>query len=241
MINWNSGSDIQICFNTGAMNQTQQSNPTYMSNTATMNPNLLNINGSYCYNYGSDTAGSGSKFITLDIIESPVTIEGIIDGVVRCSYTYTIVQSSGNVPIPSLAPADCKYEADGKTPICPVQGIPGSHIIGGGKPVCGNGYKACGGWLDACGCPGIILSCVPSYQNCPDYNSDNAASAPRAGGSTTSGGFAKGDVNSDGKVNMADIWIFFDNYRSANSVVDVNGDGKVDIFDYNMLVGNFGK
>jgi hypothetical protein len=225
MINWNSGSDIKICFNTGAMNQTQQSNPTYMSNTATMNPNLIGVNGSYCYNYGSGTAGNGSKFITLDISQSPVTIEGLIDGVVKCSYTYTIVRSSGNVPIPSLAPADCKYEANGRTPICPYEVVP-----------CMPWQTTCGAFPDACGCYSIPWCVDGRNANCDKAGGDRKTSG-FLGGSAK----AKGDVSNDGKVDIIDIGVIIDNYGSTNAVADVNGDGIVNIVDIGILIDNYGK
>ena len=52
-----------------------------------------------------------------------------------------------------------------------------------------------------------------------------------------------GDVNHDGKVDIFDYNILVANFGKTGSAVtgDINHDGKVDIFDYNILVANFGK
>ncbi len=54
-----------------------------------------------------------------------------------------------------------------------------------------------------------------------------------------------GDLNSDGKVNIADYNQLMTDFGKIGSPgfipADINKDGKVDIFDYNILVGSFGK
>ncbi len=52
-----------------------------------------------------------------------------------------------------------------------------------------------------------------------------------------------GDINGDGKVDIFDYNILVGNFGKSGTGIqgDLNNDGKVDIFDYNILVGNFGK
>jgi hypothetical protein len=53
---------------------------------------------------------------------------------------------------------------------------------------------------------------------------------------------AVGDVNGDGRVNIIDIGIIVDNYRTsppANPAADVNGDGIVNIIDIGIVVDNY--
>lgn len=51
-----------------------------------------------------------------------------------------------------------------------------------------------------------------------------------------------GDINGDGKVDIFDYNIMIFQFgQSGNFAADINKDGKVDIFDYNILVQNFGK
>ncbi len=49
-----------------------------------------------------------------------------------------------------------------------------------------------------------------------------------------------GDVNSDGKVNFADLSLVVSHFNSDSKVGDVNGDGRVDIFDLVLVGLNFG-
>ncbi len=51
-----------------------------------------------------------------------------------------------------------------------------------------------------------------------------------------------GDINRDGKVDIFDYNLLVAEFGKTGTLVsDINGDGKVDIFDYNILVTNFGK
>jgi hypothetical protein len=51
------------------------------------------------------------------------------------------------------------------------------------------------------------------------------------------------DLNADGKVDIFDYNLLVGNFgkTGSNIVGDIDNNGKVDIFDYNILVGNFGK
>ncbi|MCH7730620.1 hypothetical protein IID21_03795 [Patescibacteria group bacterium] len=53
----------------------------------------------------------------------------------------------------------------------------------------------------------------------------------------------EGDIDQDGDVDIFDYNILIENFGNTNcgNVADINGDCKVDIFDYNLLVTNFGK
>ena len=53
----------------------------------------------------------------------------------------------------------------------------------------------------------------------------------------------QGDLDKDGDVDIFDYNLLVANFGSTNcgSQADINGDCKVDIFDYNLLVTNFGK
>lgn len=52
-----------------------------------------------------------------------------------------------------------------------------------------------------------------------------------------------GDANGDGKVDIFDYNLVVSNFGKVGSNIlgDVNSDGKVDIFDYNLVITNFGK
>lgn len=52
-----------------------------------------------------------------------------------------------------------------------------------------------------------------------------------------------GDLNADGKVDIFDYNLLVTNFgkTGSNIVGDIDNNGKVDIFDYNQLVANFGK
>lgn len=53
-----------------------------------------------------------------------------------------------------------------------------------------------------------------------------------------------GDINSDGKVDIADIGILIDNYALSplrNSRADLNGDGRVSIVDVGLIIDNYGR
>jgi hypothetical protein len=52
-----------------------------------------------------------------------------------------------------------------------------------------------------------------------------------------------GDLNNDNKVDIFDYNIIVGNFGKTGSGIagDIDANGKVDIFDYNLLVGNFGK
>lgn len=53
----------------------------------------------------------------------------------------------------------------------------------------------------------------------------------------------KGDLNNDGRVDIFDYNLLVENFGniSCGNVADIDGNCKVDIFDYNILVENFGK
>jgi hypothetical protein len=55
--------------------------------------------------------------------------------------------------------------------------------------------------------------------------------------------FLPGDLDKNGKVDIFDYNTLVGNFgkTGSNLIGDINNDGKVDIFDYNQLVGNFGK
>lgn len=52
-----------------------------------------------------------------------------------------------------------------------------------------------------------------------------------------------GDINNDNKVDIFDFNLLIGQFgkSGAGLSADINGDGKVDIFDFNLLVSNFGK
>ena len=52
-----------------------------------------------------------------------------------------------------------------------------------------------------------------------------------------------GDIDKDGDVDIFDYNLLIENFGSTNcgNVADINSDCKVDIFDYNILIENFGK
>ncbi|MBI3576601.1 hypothetical protein HY086_01005 [Candidatus Gottesmanbacteria bacterium] len=51
-----------------------------------------------------------------------------------------------------------------------------------------------------------------------------------------------GDLDRNGVVDIYDYNILVTNFgRTGTNVADIDGNGKVDIFDYNILVGNFGR
>ena len=53
-----------------------------------------------------------------------------------------------------------------------------------------------------------------------------------------------GDINKDGKVNVLDYTVLFENFGKnpiPNKKADINKDDKVDILDYSLLFENFGK
>jgi hypothetical protein len=54
-------------------------------------------------------------------------------------------------------------------------------------------------------------------------------------------GISPADFNHDGKVDIFDYNILLANFGKASTTGDMNGDGKVDIFDYNMFVSMWGK
>ncbi len=45
----------------------------------------------------------------------------------------------------------------------------------------------------------------------------------------------------DGKVDIYDYNLLITDFGKSGSPADINGNGKVDIYDYNTLIGNFGK
>lgn len=49
-----------------------------------------------------------------------------------------------------------------------------------------------------------------------------------------------GDINGDGIVDIFDYNILIADFGRSNSPADINGNGSVDIFDYNILIENFG-
>ena len=69
---------------------------------------------------------------------------------------------------------------------------------------------------------------------------------PRGGGGLTptpTGVGIQGDIDSDGDVDIFDYNILVENFGSTScgNVADIDNNCKVDIFDYNILVGNFGQ
>lgn len=51
-----------------------------------------------------------------------------------------------------------------------------------------------------------------------------------------------GDINRDGKVDIFDYNLLVSDFgKTTATPADLDKNGKVDIFDYNILVGNFGK
>ena len=57
------------------------------------------------------------------------------------------------------------------------------------------------------------------------------------------GNLLKGDLDKDGDVDIFDYNLMIENFGNTHcgNVADINSDCKVDIFDYNILVENFGK
>ena len=53
----------------------------------------------------------------------------------------------------------------------------------------------------------------------------------------------QGDLNFDGKVDNLDYELFRQNFgnKTCGNIADLDQDCQVTIFDYNFLVGNFGK
>lgn len=57
-----------------------------------------------------------------------------------------------------------------------------------------------------------------------------------------SGATLTGDIDGDGDVDIFDYNILVSEFGAiGGSPTDINNDGKVDIFDYNILVENFGR
>ena len=90
---------------------------------------------------------------------------------------------------------------------------------------------------------------IASYQpfTCPhplvdDYDpvNNDYCQGQASGGN---GGTGSGDIDKDGDVDIFDYNLLVTNFGSTNcgNVADINGDCKVDIFDYNILIENFGK
>jgi hypothetical protein len=50
-----------------------------------------------------------------------------------------------------------------------------------------------------------------------------------------------GDVNGDGKVNIADLSYILSKWNTADTIADLNKDGKVNINDLSILLSNWGK
>ena len=59
---------------------------------------------------------------------------------------------------------------------------------------------------------------------------------------TPTGVYIPGDIDGDGDVDIFDYNLLITNFgATGGNVADIDGDGDVDIFDYNILVTNFGK
>ena len=60
---------------------------------------------------------------------------------------------------------------------------------------------------------------------------------------TPTGNDIQGDIDGDGDVDIFDYNILIENFGSTScgNIADIDGNCKVDIFDYNLLVENFGK
>lgn len=61
--------------------------------------------------------------------------------------------------------------------------------------------------------------------------------------STTSGAFCPGDLNSDSRVDLADLVILLSNYGSTNATLeegDITGDGNVDLGDLAAMMQHYG-
>lgn len=202
-VNWSTNGDIDIYFQTaGGLNTTSYGNPL------------------------ASGTGDGNRWFQVDLAYSSVTVVGVVNGVVRCTAEVSAVQPSGEITIPTLPAPDCQYEADGKTPICVNEGVPGSQVIGPASG-CMPGEKKCGAWLDACGCPGRYW-CVDRRSKC---DTDGA----EANVTTNQEGNSQNTIR-----NITDIIIIIlDHYGSkdpAYQAADLNGDGTVDIQDMRMLI-----
>lgn len=198
-IKWSSNRDIKICFQP------------------------VGGQGACGRTYGP---GTHSDFIYITVQYPTVNVVGEINGVSKCGTQVSAVKSSGEVFVPTLLPPDCKYEADGKTPICVNEGVPGSQVIGPAAG-CMPGEKKCGAWLDACGCPGRYW-CVDRRSKC---DTDKA----EANVNTNQEGNSRNTIR-----NIIDIVkIILDHYGSkdpAYQAADLNGDGTVDIQDMRVLI-----
>src|SRR3990167_3477630 len=54
--------------------------------------------------------------------------------------------------------------------------------------------------------------------------------------------FLPGDLDKDGDVDIFDYNLLITNFgATGDNPADIDGDGDVDIFDYNILISNFGK
>jgi len=78
-----------------------------------------------------------------------------------------------------------------------------------------------------------------SSENSPSQSSSSNSSSNSSGGSIVSNSKSKGDLNTDGKVNITDLSIILTNFGKANRSGDVNSDGKVDIKDLSIILSHW--
>ena len=85
---------------------------------------------------------------------------------------------------------------------------------------------------------------LPSYNGAPDLGWKESGSSPGTPTPpSTPPSALPGDLDKDGDVDIFDYNIMLENFGKTNcgNIADINGNCKVDIFDYNTLLENFGK
>ncbi len=94
----------------------------------------------------------------------------------------------------------------------------------------------------------IIEAFVSGETKKKNLNFKTASQAPSSAGGGGGGGQepktekTKGDITGDGKVGIFDFNILMANWgKTGENVADLNGDGKVDILDFNILMINWTK
>jgi hypothetical protein len=117
------------------------------------------------------------------------------------------------------------------------------YVTTGGGGAASSGFKAAK-WFD------VKRETVNEYMKITVNGSNVTAQAFDISGklldsfTISTGSVVKtGDLNSDGKVDIFDYNILVGNFGKTGTGIagDIDVNGKVDIFDYNLLVGNFGK